>query len=201
MKARIITSLLIIIFTIISNGQSKIKVSLVGSVDTTNTEINNVFNLFRDYIRSNPDSTYYYDNPYWEKTEKLEYLNAGSPYFDNASGIIFRADTKANYIFSIFTPKVLSIEKLDSNLFSIKTLFYSNKYAEDPTYGKWNPYYITKHYCVKKEGDYYLRNAISYETSFWNKYRYNQIEYIVHPSMPGQTHTFLSQVLYYITDI
>lgn len=175
---------ILIFFSFLGDIFGQINIKITARVDTTNVEIKSVYNLWVNYLNSRPDSVYV--NPFWLPSEVEYYFNAGMPSFDMAAMFMFRGYDSSNQFLEIYKPTVLSIEKhviKSEEAFVIKTLFYSNKYAEHPTYSKFNPPYITKYYCTKKNGAFYLCNAIDYETAYWNRYEVGFITYICHPSI------------------
>ncbi len=179
-KYLLLFTLLIIGFSLFS--QKKHQLSLVGGIDTSKVDIKSVYELFNNYLNDTPDSIHFKTNPYWDRDEVNDYLSKGMPYFDESAGLMYRS-LSAEEHWSFYEPKILAIEQVDSNLYTIKTLYYNETYSKDSVYGCWNPPYITKHYCERQGGKYFLKNAITYETQYWNKYQYEMLHYLVHPSL------------------
>ncbi len=179
-KYLLLFTLLIICF--LSFSQTKYQLSIVGGVDTSRADINSVYKLFNNYLNNRPDSINFKTNPYWDRGEVNYYLSKGMRYFDESAGLMYR-NLSAKRHLSFYEPKILSIEQVDSNLYTIKTLYYNESYSKDSIYGRWNPPYITKHYCEKQGERYFLKNAIAYETKYWHKHQYEMLHYFIHPGL------------------
>ncbi|PID28606.1 MAG: hypothetical protein CSB55_04545 [Candidatus Cloacimonadota bacterium] len=177
-------AMLFILFVICSAAfsQKKYRLPVAGGVDTIKTDIKAVYELFNNYLNDSPDSVHFQNNPYWDKEEVNYYLNRGLPYFDESAGLMYR-NLSAKEHLSFYEPKILSIDEIRLNLYAIRTLYYNETYSKDKIYGRWNPPYITKHYCKKEGEKFFLKNSIGYETEYWNKYQYEMLHYFVHPNL------------------
>lgn len=51
--------------------QSQIHVEVTSAVDTSNSRISQIVQLWENYLNSNPDSAYI--NPYWSESEQRRY--------------------------------------------------------------------------------------------------------------------------------
>ena len=63
--------LIVILFFINNSYAQKLQTRLGSGIDTTNPEIIQIFNVWKNYLNSNPDKIY--DNPYWNEKEKARY--------------------------------------------------------------------------------------------------------------------------------
>lgn len=149
--------------------QSKIDVGIHARVDTTQKEIKEVAELWINYLNSKPDSLY--DNPYWNKAEKLKYKN-----FDFSIPYLYQFPS--NQLLRYYKPTILSIEKEGAN-YGIRTFFAAD--GLEGEFRKSNPWCITKLYAVKEEGKWKLKNALPIITDKWNKKTIGKITFIYPP--------------------
>lgn len=153
-----------------------IDIDISARVDTTNTEINQVYHLYKGYINSKPDSLY--QNPFWNRAEIERYHKAGLNSPDNFS--LFGNGSYQISSLNYFVPKILQIDKVEYGRYQVKTIFAAR--SEDKDYKQFSPIGISKLYAVKDgSGNYKLENVIDYDTRKWKKYKYKYITYIVHP--------------------
>jgi hypothetical protein len=139
-------------------------------IDTTNNIDNkNIFNLWKNYLSSNPDSLY--DNPYWNKKEKENYKS-----YD-----LLKSEGWLSPSLYGLKPKntVLSI-KNNGDYYIIKSIFYwvYPKTLHTSTLA------ITNVIAKKQKGEYKLFNYLPYHTQTWNRRKIGIIEYIYHPMHP-----------------
>ncbi len=169
MKKSII-SIFLLLFMFASDliyGQnSKIDVTIHSRVDTTQKEINEVFNLWTDYLNSKPDSLY--NNTNWNNAEKLKYRN-----FDLSIPYLYQFPS--NNLLGYYKPTVLSIEK-EGDYYGIRTIFAAD--GLDGEYRKSNPWCITKLYAIKENNEWKLKNALPIITENWNKKTLGKITFI-----------------------
>lgn len=176
MKKPLNFSINIILLCISFIGQTQITPNITARVDTTNTDIKEVYNLYTDYLNSNPDSLYF--NPYWNEKEVEVYLKSEMN-FNRAAWFMFNGFDSPKQFYSTYPPKVISIVKMDSNRYSIRSL-YNNTTSG---YENYNPAYITKLYAVKnKHGQYKLENTIAHDIRNWKRYENDYIHYVVSPN-------------------
>lgn len=88
-----------------------IPVQFTVRVDTTNADVGAVFRLWRDYLRSRPDSVR--ANPFWSEAEQRQYVD-----FDLSRKWVYPEPHLLRY----FVPRVLSIEPRGDK-FEIRTLY------------------------------------------------------------------------------
>lgn len=141
-------------------------VNIHSRVDTTNREINEVTNLFINYLQSQPDSIY--NNPFWNNQEKIKY-----PSFDFSIPYLYQFPSK--HLLRYYQPTILSIEKEGDN-YCIRTIFSADGLQGE--YRKSNPWCITKLYAVKENNEWKLRNTISVITEKWKKKIIGKITFI-----------------------
>lgn len=169
-------SISIILLCIPFIGNTQVTPEITARVDTTRADIKEIYNLFTNYLNSNPDSLYL--NPYWNEKEVEVYLKSEMN-FNRASWFMFNGFDSPKQFYSTYPPKVISIVKMDSNRYSIRSLYNNTT----PGYENYNPVYITKLYAVKnKRGTYKLENTIKHDTRNWKRYDNDYIHYIVSPN-------------------
>ncbi|MBS9525782.1 hypothetical protein KI659_17310 [Litoribacter alkaliphilus] len=171
-----IISILVTLLLLVSNqsfGQ-KIKPTLSARVDTTKTEIKEVYNLFESYLNSNPSRAY--ENPNWNPEEYSTYLKGKDSKLDKAAYFLYMGMEDTTF-FKHSNPFVLQIDSLDHNLYQIKTLFS----FEEP---KKEVIGITTHHARRNEiGRFKLENSIHYITKDWARYEQEFISYVVEPNI------------------
>lgn len=150
--------------------QSKIDVIIHSRVDTTQKEIKEVAVLWIDYLNSKPDSSY--DNPHWNKAERLKYKN-----FDFSIPYLYQFPS--NQLLRYYRPTILSIEK-EGDYYGIRTIFAAD--GLEGEYRKSNPWCITKLYAIKENGQWKLKNALPIITENWTKKTIGKITFIYPPN-------------------
>lgn len=153
--------------------QSKIDVTIHARVDTTQKEIKEVAELWIAYLNSKPDSLY--DNPHWNKAEKLKYKN-----FDFSIPYLYQFPS--NQLLEYYKPTILSIEK-EREYYRIRTIFAAD--GLEGEYRKSNPWCITLLYAVNENGKWKLKNALPIITENWTRRPIGGITFIYPPN-----HTF-----------
>ncbi|WP_417612758.1 hypothetical protein [Owenweeksia hongkongensis] len=155
--------------TILLAQDQNIQVQLSWWTDTTNhPELKPFVNLYTNYINSAPDSIY--DNPNWNKREKILYKD-----FDLSRNSIFQGTLTAQAIFSSFIPVLLKIEKKDT-VYQLSSLLKAKAHL-GPQYTSYDPLAIMKYAVVKENGKWKMANILPYETSNWNKYQQDYITF------------------------
>lgn len=147
--------------------ERNIELQISSRVDTSNTDVKAVLNLYENYINSQPDSIY--DNPYWNSEEKTRYKDFDFSRINIYNGI------SSSQLFRIYTPFVLSIEPIDEK-FQIKVL-YSNSATEPPYVGS-KVWCIHKLNAIREKGVWKLENALEEKTKYWKKKQVGFIEYV-----------------------
>ncbi len=143
-------SLLIIFFLVLQANLLKaksLKLIVQSGVDTTDSQIKQVVDLWRNYLASNPDSLY--NNPYWSSKEKEEYKG-----FD-----FLRTGFLGDAIYKGFTPLLLSVSPKNNGYYEIKTAFISFYYKQELC--------VANVYAKKENGRYKLFNALPINTKSW----------------------------------
>ena len=146
---------------------SNIKLQISSRVDTSNTDVKAILNLYENYINSQPDSIY--NNPYWNSEEKARYKD-----FDFSRINIFNG-ISSSQLFRIYTPFVLSIEPKNEK-FQIRVL-YSNSATAPPYVGS-KVWCIHKLNAIREKGIWKLENALEEKTKYWQKKQVDFIEYV-----------------------
>lgn len=170
-------------FELFTCYSQNIKPNITARVDTSNIVIKEVYNLYKNYLNSRPDSIY--KNPYWNESESEHYLAKSKLINVDRSAKQIFSYFKAKELFNYYTPKILQIDSVALNRYQIKTIFDTENIKLG--YEKFTPLYITKLYAVRNQsGDFKLENCIDYETRNWKKYQYKYITYVVHPECSFQ---------------
>ena len=150
--------------------QAKIDVTIHSRVDTTQKEIKEVAELWIDYLNSKPDSLY--DNPHWNKAERLAYKN-----FDFSMPYLYQFPS--NQLLGYYKPTILSVEK-EGDYYGIRTIFAAD--GLEGEYRKSNPWCITKLYAINENGKWKLKNALPIITENWTKKTMGKITFIYPPN-------------------
>jgi hypothetical protein len=146
---------------------------LVSSrVDTSNSDVRAVIQLYENYYNSNPDSIY--GNPYWNKREKELYRD-----FDFSRASIFQGDMDAEKLFQYFSPFVMSVEPIGDK-FQIRVLFSSP--TTDPEYAGSKVWCIQKLNAIRKDEKWVLENLIVELSKNWQTEKVGFIEYVFPPA-------------------
>jgi len=146
---------------------NKIKLQISARVDTSMAEVEEVLDLYENYINSKPDSIY--NNPYWNNKEKTKYKD-----FDFSRKSMYNG-INSNQLLNIYKPFVLSIEPHNSK-YQIRVM-YSNNATEPPYVGS-KVWCIHKLNAVKEEGKWKLENLAVEQTKNWNTKQIGFIEYV-----------------------
>lgn len=169
---------LVFIFLNVNTYSQTIIPDISARVDTSKVAIKQVYNLYKNYLNSKPDSIY--QNPNWNEKEAKQYLKGKVLRIDRSANQMFYYDNSKKY-FNYYKPKILQIDSIESNRYQIKTIF--TKECPDAENKGFNPDYITKLYAVRdNEGLFKLENVISYDTRNWKTYKLKFITYKVHPN-------------------
>lgn len=168
-----IVSICLFLFLFTSNQifgqQKKVDITIHSRVDTTKNEIKEVVEVWKDYLNSKPDSLY--DNPHWNKAEKLKYKN-----FDFSAPYLYQFPS--NQLLGYYKPTILSVEK-EGDHYGIRTIFSAE--GLEGEYRKSNPWCITKLYAIKENGNWKLKNALPVITENWTKKTIGKINFIYPP--------------------
>lgn len=151
--------------------------AVVAGVDTSQTEVKEVYHLYKNYLNSHPDSAY--NNPYWVKDEK-PILDST---FKRPADRFYFANYWIKFSSKYYKFTILGITKVyNSNAYRIRTLI---DYTDDK-YIHWNgllynPPFITLYYAEKTSDGWKLENAMAVETNNWKHYDTKYIHYIYPP--------------------
>jgi hypothetical protein len=168
------------ILTISFVTYSQVIPNITAGVDTSNVEIKQVYELYKNYLNSYPDNIY--NNPYWNTKEIDYYVNIKGVNCNRSSWFMYNFYDNIEDFYKIFYPKILSIIKVDTNRYSIK-IIYTMKGENEEKYTQFTPNYITKLYAVKGyNGTFKLENVIDYDTKKWKKINSKYIQYIINPN-------------------
>lgn len=169
---------LILISLNVNSYSQTIIPDISARVDTSKTTIKQVYNLYKNYLNSRPDSIY--QNPNWNEKEAKQYLKGKVLRIDRSAIQMFSYyDSKTYY--NYYKPKILQIDSIGSNRYQIKTMFA--KECPETEYKTFTPDCITKLYAVRDhKGLFKLENVISYDTRNWKTFKFKFITYKVHPN-------------------
>jgi hypothetical protein len=147
--------------------ENNILLQVSSRIDTTQSELKDILNLYENYINSSPDSIY--DNPYWNRQEKKQFRD-----FDFSRRNIYKG-INSRQLFQIYAPFVLSIEPVNSK-YQIRVLYSSS--ATEPPYVGSKVWCIHQLNAIKEEGMWKLENLIVEKTKNWNKEKFDFIEFV-----------------------
>lgn len=142
----------------------KIETAISGGIDMKNEDINAIFNLWKNYLSSNPDSIY--DNPNWNDSEKMKYKS-----YD-----LLKSE-------GFLSPSLYALQPLNTVLYINE---YGNDYLihsmyywinEDNTF---NPLAITNVVAKKENGIFKLYNYLPFYTNGWKSKQVGMINYYYH---------------------
>lgn len=150
---------LLLLFIFIAPSAFSKDVSLSSTIDTTDIKTKKVYCLLKNYINSKPDSTY--DNPYWNKQEKLT-----NKQFD-----FLAKEFQPTLYMRWCEYQILSI-KNNSEYSEIKVMFY--RLNDDKT-----PFVLAiANYIVKDEnGELKLFNALPINRKKWLHQKIGYIDF------------------------
>lgn len=151
--------------------KSQPSISISNRVDTNNTDIKLIIELYSNYLNSSPEIIS--DNPYWNSTEKAKYKD-----FDLSRASLFQSFT-GEEIQSYYPPFILSVDSVEEK-FKIKVLYSSN--TNDPKYIGSKVWAIHQLYAVKENEKWVLENSIQNVTANWSIEKTEHIHFIYPPS-------------------
>lgn len=179
MKQILITFLFSLTLYSLSAQDNLERISTLRSsrIDTSISEVNEVINLYENYLNSNPDSIY--NNPYWNQKEKSLYKD-----FDFSRISMYQGGMTANQLCQIFTPFIMSVESIGKK-YQIKVMFSSP--TIDQKYAGSKVWCIHKLNAVKEGKQWFLENLIVELSEKWINKKVGEIEYVYPPSHDFET--------------
>lgn len=142
----------------------KIETNIGAGIDLKNEDINSIFNLWKNYLYSNPDTIY--DNPNWNEFEKKKFKS-----YD-----LLKSE-------GFLSPSLYALQPSNTVLY-IKE--YGNDYLINSIY-YWinddkilNPLAITNVVAKKENDNYKLYNYLPYYTNGWKSSQVGMINYYYH---------------------
>lgn len=147
--------------------KQNIQLQISSRVDTTDSNVKEVLDLYENYISSQPDSIY--NNPYWNSEEKARFKD-----FDFSRISIYNG-ISSSQLFRVYTPFVLSIEPKNEK-YQIRVL-YSNSATEAPYVGS-KVWCIHKLNAIREKGVWRLENLMVDKTRNWIKKQVGFVEYV-----------------------
>ncbi len=142
----------------------KIETNIGGGIDLKNEDVNTIFNLWKNYLASNPDSIF--DNPYWNDSEKKKYKS-----YD-----LLKSE-------GFLSPSLYALEPSNTVLY-IKE--FGNDYIIHSEYywinekSEFSPLAITDVVAKKENGIFKLYNYLPYYTINWRSKQIGMINYYYH---------------------
>jgi len=112
------------------------KPTISARVDTTNTNVKKVYEVYTNYLNSKPDSIYF--NNFWKVSEVEEALKNKFLKIDRAADVMFNGIKSEEFI-EYYQPKVIQIDSVDINRYQIKTIF--NADCPENEYKKYTEYW------------------------------------------------------------
>lgn len=145
-------------------------------IDTTNVAVQEVYQLYTDYLNSPMDSVY--ANPYWN-TKHWD----GNNLVDRSASILLQGYKPKDWLVA-YEPYILEIDTINTNRYQIRTVFRIKNAAD--AYTPYNPPAITKLYAVRasETAPFKLENLLDYDTAHWQRKQVGDILYVVPPGMP-----------------
>lgn len=146
---------------------SSLPLSVSNRVDTTNSEIRKIVELYANYLNSNPEKIY--DNPYWNSREKIVYTD-----FDLSREALFGSLT-AKELQRYYTPFVLSVDAIGKK-YTIRVLYSSN--TTDSQYIGSKVWAIHRLFATKENNKWVLENSLPNITSNWKSTKNGHLNFI-----------------------
>lgn len=160
-------------------AQTRIIPFITARVDTTDTDVKQIYKLYTNYLNAAPDSIY--PNPYWNMAEKDANYIVKISHVDRAAETIFNSYNHDDF-FRLYQPKILLIEKSEENRFMIKVLFDAHNSVEMQPH---SPFGVIKLYASKNTlGEFKLENSRYEELKNWKVYKQDYITYFVPTTIP-----------------
>ncbi|NJM78564.1 MAG: hypothetical protein HC854_01075 [Flavobacterium sp.] len=142
---------------------------LSSRVDKSSKEINEVVNLYENYLNSNPEIIS--DNPFWNKKEKELYKD-----FDFSRESMFQGGMTAKDLFSLYEPFIMSVEPIGEK-YQIRIMFsLSNASLEYVGSKVWC---IHKLNAIQENQKWVLENLIVEISKDWKTEKHDFIAYIL----------------------
>ncbi len=166
---KIVIFLFAILTSINTYGQIKrdsIEINLSGRVDTTDVNIKQIYNLFKTYLETRPDSIRI--NPCWNMAEQSKGLKGNvalfyTPFYN------LGADPKT--IFSIWKPFILSIEPKSKEKYLIRVALIKKEDEPDKILT------IINVNAIYESDKWVLQNTINDVTEGWRNKPYKYLNY------------------------
>lgn len=152
---------------IVHDVDCRITLQVSARVDTSDSNIKEVLDLYEHYINSQPDSIY--DNPYWNSEEKARFKD-----FDFSRASIYNG-INSSQLFRVYTPFVLSVEPKHEK-YQIRVM-YSTAATEPPYVGS-KVWCIHKLNARRENGVWKLENLLGDKTRSWTKVQVEFVEYV-----------------------
>ncbi|MBC7381707.1 MAG: hypothetical protein H7296_01790 [Bacteroidia bacterium] len=167
-----ITLGILLFFTVTCFAQIKrdtLDIEISGRIDTTDTEVYEIYHLFKNYLESRPDSLY--DNPYWNAREKRERKGANPAIFYIA---FYTLDASPKIIFSKrnWKPFILTIEKKKDQKYGLRVAFIKDTISYDKILT------ILNLNAMKENGKWVLENTFNDVVNTWITTCYKNIRYV-----------------------
>ncbi|WP_281297186.1 hypothetical protein [Flavobacterium limnophilum] len=153
--------IIVLFFLSLQSFSQKIQTKLGPGIDLKNEDVNSIFNLWKNYLSSNPDLIY--DNPNWNDSEKKKYKS-----YD-----LLKSEGFLN-------PSIYALQPLNTvlyiNEFGNDYIIHSMYYwiNEDNTL---NPLAITNVVAKKENGVFKLYNYLPFYTNVWKSKQVGMINY------------------------
>jgi hypothetical protein len=149
-------------------AQYRINIDIHARVDTNNSEVQNILNLYRNYLLARPDSSQA-SNPHWCAEDKVKYKD-----FDFTRRFIYD-QFPMEYLSQMYRFVILSIEK-EYDAYAIRTALIAQDISQ-PYMRKQNPWAITRIYAIKENKSWKLTNAFSFKIKNWKTLQEGNIIY------------------------
>jgi hypothetical protein len=161
MKYRKNSIRLVLLLLSLQSFSQKIETQLGGGIDIKNEDINTIFNLWKNYLSSNPDSIY--DNPYWNDSEKKKYKS-----YDLLKSEGFLSPS----LYALQPQNTVLYINEYGNDYLIHSMYYW--ISDDNTL---SPLAITNVVAKKENGIFKLYNYLPFYTNRWKSKQVGMINY------------------------
>jgi len=166
---KILVSLFVLFISVNTYGQIKpdnIEIDISGRVDTTNSDVRQIYNLFKTYLQTRPDSIRV--NPSWNVSEQNRGLKGNVALFYTP---FYNLGADPQTIFSIWKPFILSIEPKSKEKYLLRVALIKKENEPDKILT------IINVNAVYENDKWVLQNTISDVIENWKTKQYKYLKY------------------------
>lgn len=159
-------TLISLIFYSVTVCSQMVDVQINPGVDTTDTEIKQVIETWKNYLNETDTLGRSY-SPYWNEEEQVAYKNYDLLAYEFSQNWYKRGEQS-----------ILSVQHMEEDLFKLRIQFY---YRDSLTIYLNN---IINIYARKINEQYYLENAFTHRTKDWQNKKIGYINYVYPKKTP-----------------